>query len=59
MYQCKSILYVLIFVRAQLVLSLSPLLGCLLYMCLIIVNVARQTKEGVLLSEAIQMLACS
>jgi hypothetical protein len=28
MYQCKFILYVLIFVRAQLVLSLSPPLGC-------------------------------
>jgi hypothetical protein len=31
MYQCKFILYVLIFVRAQLVLSLSPPSGCLFW----------------------------
>jgi hypothetical protein len=36
----------LIFVRAQLVPSLSPLSGCPFYMCLIIADVARQTKEG-------------
>jgi hypothetical protein len=45
MYQCKSILYVLIFVRTQLVLSFSPPSGCLFYMCLIIADVTRQTKE--------------
>jgi hypothetical protein len=31
MFQCKSILHVLIFVRAQLVLSLSPPSGCSLW----------------------------
>jgi hypothetical protein len=46
MYQCKSIPHVLIFIKAQLVLSLSPPSGCLFYMCLIIADVTRQTKEG-------------
>jgi hypothetical protein len=46
MYQCKSIFNVLIFIRSQLVLSLSPPSGCLSFICLIIADVARQTKEG-------------